>query len=200
MYCAVSVTDFAHSGRVTHTCVSKLTIIGSDNGLSPGRRQAIIWSNTVILLIRALGINFSEILNGIHMFSFKKMFLKMSTKWRQFCLGLSVLTFFLKFCDTYIRQWAESAFIQVMTFRMFGATPLLVPKVTHRLSVELLCAIFSYSWIKENLPNKTQFQYGPRKTNINKISAKTLDINPRTIVFKNIVSKMPLELVVSVCE
>ena len=32
-------------GRVTHICVGHLTIIGSDNGLSPGRRQAIIWSN-----------------------------------------------------------------------------------------------------------------------------------------------------------
>ena len=31
-----------HLGRVTHICVSKLIIIGSDNGLSPGRRQAII--------------------------------------------------------------------------------------------------------------------------------------------------------------
>ena len=28
-----------HWGRVTHMCVNKLTIIGSDNGLSPGRRQ-----------------------------------------------------------------------------------------------------------------------------------------------------------------
>ena len=32
-------------GRVTHVCVSKLTIVGSDNGLLPGRRQAIIWTN-----------------------------------------------------------------------------------------------------------------------------------------------------------
>ena len=31
-----------HWGRVTHICVSELTIIGSDNGLSPGRHQAII--------------------------------------------------------------------------------------------------------------------------------------------------------------
>ena len=29
-----------HWGRVTHICVSKLTIIGSDNGLSPGRRPS----------------------------------------------------------------------------------------------------------------------------------------------------------------
>ena len=36
---------FTHWGRVTHICVSELTIIGSDNGLSPGRRKAIIWTN-----------------------------------------------------------------------------------------------------------------------------------------------------------
>ena len=29
-----------------------LPIIGSDNGLSPGRRQAIIWTNAAILSIR----------------------------------------------------------------------------------------------------------------------------------------------------
>ena len=44
-----------HSGRVTHLCVSKQTIIGSDNGLSPGRRQAIIWTNAGILLVGPLG-------------------------------------------------------------------------------------------------------------------------------------------------
>ena len=52
-----------HWGRVTHICVGKLTTIGSDNGLSPGRRQAIIWTNDGILLIRTLGTNFSEILS-----------------------------------------------------------------------------------------------------------------------------------------
>ena len=39
-----SSTALIHWGRVTHMCVSELTIIGSDNGLSPGRRQAIIWT------------------------------------------------------------------------------------------------------------------------------------------------------------
>ena len=81
-----------HWGRVTHICVDKLTIIGSDNGLSPGRRQAIIWTNAGILLIEPLGTNFSEILIGIQIFSFKKMRLKMSSaKWRPFCLGLNEL-------------------------------------------------------------------------------------------------------------
>ena len=79
---------------MTHICVSKLTIIGSDDVLSPGRRQAIIWTNAGILLIRTLGTNFSEILSEIHAFSFKKMHLKMSSaKWRPFCLGLNVLIY-----------------------------------------------------------------------------------------------------------
>ena len=43
-------------------CVSILAIIGSDNGLSPDRRQAIIGTNAGILLIAPLGTNFSEIL------------------------------------------------------------------------------------------------------------------------------------------
>ena len=75
---------------MTHICVVKLTIIGSDNGLSPGRRQAIIWTNAEILLIGPLGTNFIEILIGIKKFSFKKMHLKVSSaKWRPFCLGLN---------------------------------------------------------------------------------------------------------------
>ena len=81
-----------HWGRVTHICVSDLTIVGSDNGLSPGRRQAIIRTNAGILLIRPLGTNFSEILIKILIFSFKKMRLKVSpAKRRRFCLGLNVL-------------------------------------------------------------------------------------------------------------
>ena len=77
---------------MTHIYVSRLTITGSDNGLSPGRRQAIIWTNAEILLIGPLGTNFSEILIEIHTFSFKKMHFNMSPgKWRPFCLGLNVL-------------------------------------------------------------------------------------------------------------
>ena len=47
--------------------------------LSPGRRRAIIWTNAGILLIGPLGTNFSEIFIEIHIFSFKKMHLKMSS-------------------------------------------------------------------------------------------------------------------------
>ena len=81
-----------HWGRVTHICVSKLTIIGSDNGLSPVRRQTIIWTNAGILLIGTLERNVSVILSEIPAFSFKKMYLKVSSgKWRSCCLGLNVL-------------------------------------------------------------------------------------------------------------
>ena len=81
-----------HWRRATHRCVSKLTIIGSYNGLSPGQRQAIAWTNDGVLLIAPLGTNFSEIVSKIHTFSLKKMHLKTSSaKWRPFCLGLNVL-------------------------------------------------------------------------------------------------------------
>ena len=62
--------SLTHWGRVTHICVSNLTVIGSENGLSPDRRQAIIWTNAVILIIGRLGTNFYEILSEIHTFSF----------------------------------------------------------------------------------------------------------------------------------
>ena len=55
-----------HWGRMTHICVSKLTILGSDNDLSPGRRQPIIWTYDEILLFGQLGTNFSEILIEIY--------------------------------------------------------------------------------------------------------------------------------------
>ena len=83
-----------HWGRVTHIWVSQLTTIGSDNGLSPSRRQAIIWTNAGILLIRPLGTNVNEMLIEILTFSFMKMRLKVSSaKWRPFCLGLNVLNY-----------------------------------------------------------------------------------------------------------
>ena len=79
-----------------HICISKLNIIGSDNGLSPDRCQAIVCSNAGILLIGPLGKNFIGILIKIHTFSFQKMHLKISSgKWHPFCLGLNVLNMLL---------------------------------------------------------------------------------------------------------
>ena len=48
--------------------IIKMTIIGWDNGLSPGRHQAIIWTNAGIFLIGPLGTKLSEIFIEIHTF------------------------------------------------------------------------------------------------------------------------------------
>ena len=96
--------QLTHWGQVTRIYVSKLNIIASDNGLSPGQRQAIIWNNAGILSIGLLERNFSEILIEILIFSFKKMRLKMSSvKWRPFCLCLNVL----RISHAYISQCWE---------------------------------------------------------------------------------------------
>ena len=66
-------------------CVRKLTIIGLDNGLTPGLCQDIIWTNSGILLIEPLAKKFSEILIGTHPISFQKMHLKLpDAKWHPF--------------------------------------------------------------------------------------------------------------------
>ena len=109
-------------GRETHICVSKLTTIASDNDLSPGRRQAIIWTNAEILLIGPLGINLSEILGEIHTFSFKKMRLKRSSgKWRPFYLGLNVLnTLMATFMESPIQHCIGVDLIGIYLYRRWG--------------------------------------------------------------------------------
>ena len=104
------VQFLTHWGRVTHKCVGKLIILAPDNGLSPGRRQSIIWTNAGILVIGPLGTNFSEILIAIQTFSIKKMHLKMSSaKWRLFCLGLNVLS-------RVMMLWTKSPSAELITF------------------------------------------------------------------------------------
>ena len=129
------VRKLTHWGRVTHICVGKLTIIGSDNGLSPGRRQAIIWTNAGIL-IESLGTNFSEILIGIQIFSFTKMRMKMSSaKWRPFCLGLNVLTHYLRWLN------AKEATPQCTEAASLVSFALSYPFVIcHQLNITLYCA------------------------------------------------------------
>ena len=109
----VVTTCLTHWGRVTHIYVSQPTSIGSDNGLSPGRRQAIIWTNAGMLLIGPLGTNFSEILIEIQTFSLRKMRLEMSSAKRQpFCLGLNVLM--LHLLDIYMLKCILHHFSSLM--------------------------------------------------------------------------------------
>ena len=60
----LEATDISltHWSWVMNICIGDLTISGSDNGLSPGWHQAIIWTSAGILFMGPLGTNFSEIL------------------------------------------------------------------------------------------------------------------------------------------
>ena len=80
-------------GWVTHICVRRITTIDSDNGLSPARSQAIILTNTEILLTWPLGTNFNEKFNrNPYIFIQENAFEKVK-KCRIICPGLNVLTF-----------------------------------------------------------------------------------------------------------
>ena len=71
----IAPTYLNHCGQVILRCICKLTIIGSDNGLSPSGCQAIIWTNAGILLIGSFGTNFREILNkNLYIFIQEKAF------------------------------------------------------------------------------------------------------------------------------
>ena len=86
--------DAVHWHYMASLGLCKLAIIGSDNGLSTGLRQTIIWTGAVILSIWTLGTKLSEMLIGIHMFSFKKSYLNMSSaKVRRLCLNINVLPY-----------------------------------------------------------------------------------------------------------
>ena len=104
---------------MTHICVCNLTIIGSDNSLSSGRRQVFIWTNAGMLLIRTSGTNFIAMLIKIHTFSFKKVHLKiLSGKCWSFCLGLNVLTHWG--LVTYMYQCNKSSLVQVIVCCLLG--------------------------------------------------------------------------------
>ena len=85
-----------------HICVSEQDQHCFSNGLSPIRRQAITWTNAVLLSIRPLGTNFNEIWIKIQNFSFMKIHFKMSSaKWRSFCSGGNDLSYH----DSHLSSW-----------------------------------------------------------------------------------------------
>ena len=101
----ISQVHLAHWGRVTHICVSKLTIIAG------------------ILLIRPLGTNVNEMLIEILKFSFMKMRLKVSSaKWRPFRLGLNVVKTYWSFS---IKTFKNQSYTQYLThvFNRFRQKP-----------------------------------------------------------------------------
>ena len=100
-----SVISFlTYWGRIYASVI--YAIIGSDNGLSPARHQAVIWTNTSKVSIRPEGTYFSEIVFKIQKFSFKEMPLETSSaptlSWPK-CVN----TF--PFSVVYMRHWTWSS-------------------------------------------------------------------------------------------
>ena len=88
-----SISVEALSNSLRHICVGDLVTIGLDNGLSPGRRQAIIWIYAVIVLIGLFGNKLQWNLIWNRKFPFKKMHLGMSAAKRwPFWLSFNGLT------------------------------------------------------------------------------------------------------------
>ena len=107
-----TLLELTHWGRVTHICVSDLTSIGSDNGLSPGRRQAIIRTNAGILLIRPLGTNFSDFFSrNSNIFIQEKAFESVVCE-KAAILSRPQWINSSSPSAAYIHQWAESALVQ----------------------------------------------------------------------------------------
>ena len=79
--------SLTHWPLVSHISISKLTVIGSDNGLLPVQHQAIIWTSAAILLIRPKGTYFSEILSKIKKFIEENAFENVTCKVAPFCPG-----------------------------------------------------------------------------------------------------------------
>ena len=82
LYCegsqaCATVLNIETEWRIYVSVQCKLTTIGSDNGLSPGRHQAIIWTKAGVSIIWPLRTNLREILIEI--------------RCRSSCLGLNVL-------------------------------------------------------------------------------------------------------------
>ena len=97
---------------MTHICVSTLITNGSDNGLSPGRHQARICTNSGSNVNRTLRNKLQWNFDRIHTFSFKKMHLKMSSgKWRPFCVGFSALKY-ISYGHKTIQYWIVCGRIQ----------------------------------------------------------------------------------------
>ena len=91
--CTQGFIHVTNGSRVTHICISKLTIIGSDRGLFPSWHQAIIWTNAWILLIWPCGTYFNGFFEQYSYISIQENALEnVVWKWQPFSLALNVLT------------------------------------------------------------------------------------------------------------
>ena len=154
---------------MTYICISNVTIIGSDNGLSPTRRHAIIWTNAGIVFIGPLGTDFGEFKIKIHIFLLIKMHLKMlSAKWWPFCLSLNVLNqcqLFVYWCPaTNIDEICIKIHLRYLKFRkwlwiLYTRYPHLTHKWAH-LCLTRKARLICMSFINSSLPGHNGCHFG----------------------------------------
>ena len=103
---------FTHGGRVTYICVSKLTIIGSDNDLMPSRQQC--W-DIVYWTLRKKKLQW--ILIKVYTYSFKEIHLNVVWNWRPYYLDLIMLSHAVKMhVYTSLNRWSkENRDVQLST-------------------------------------------------------------------------------------
>ena len=131
---------------MTHICARELTIIGSDNGLSPGRRQAIIWTNARILLIGPVGNKLQwNLKRNLYIFIQEAVFQISSKNWRPFCLGIDVIKV-LK-----CAQWILKSYLGLTRSISWLLMPWLLTSPGHQQQWHWLCRICrSWSYFRKD--------------------------------------------------
>ena len=86
-----------HWGHLTHICIGDSTIIVSDNGLSPNRRQAIFWTEMGILM------KFQAKFKNLHSWDIfqKVLWQKATNLYRSQCIVISIRPMFIHTEDTW---------------------------------------------------------------------------------------------------
>ena len=122
-------------GRVTHICVGKLTIIGSDNGLSPGRYSHYLnqcWNIVNWTLRNKFQWNFNR---NSNIFIYENRMKISSAKWRSFCPCLNVLTHYFRWLNA---KEANPQCTEAASLVSFALSHPFV--ICHQLNIALYCA------------------------------------------------------------
>ena len=103
VYNLITIICQMMSVYIQQICVNNLTSVGSDNVLSPGRRQAIIWNNVGRFSNGPWETNFSEILIiNVYIFIQENAFKNAVRKLVCICLGLNVIIQFVLSWHLYV--------------------------------------------------------------------------------------------------
>ena len=151
---------------MTHICIGKLTIIGADNGLSPGRRQVIIWTcwNIVNWTLRnKLHWNFNRNSNiFIQENALESVVCEMATILsRPQCVNVRVFAMMYKlsrrigphYNGTWLYMHKDFVFFLCITeFSLHSVWPMLLTPYLHGKSLQTLLLVMFFLLDSNSLP------------------------------------------------